>query len=139
MVSGALRVAAAKTVTDPSEPLVRFLFDGHFRKSDLTVKWQALKPQRDANKTSIFLTRSMEEAGVRALGAEVASERRQPLRGRTNFINQGVTDVGLLVELDPPPEQHACICGWPPPEDEPRVMEIAQQLAASCSKMKRPP
>lgn len=131
-------MAPPKTVTDLSEPLVRFLFDGHFRK-DMTVRWQAFKPSREDNKTSIFLTRDMLEEGVWALGAEVASAGTRQLKGRTDFQNRHVTAVGLFVELDPPPEQHACICGWPSVEDEPDVMRIAQDLAASSSKMKRPP
>lgn len=130
---------SSQRVTDPAEPLDRFLFDGHYRKSDMTVKWQALKPQRHDNKTSVYLTNRMSVAAIWALGAQVAVERNQPLRGRTRCPNRAVIIVGLFVELDPPPDNHACICGWPPVEDEPSVMEIAQELAASCSKVETPP
>jgi hypothetical protein len=124
-------VEPTKRVSDPAEPLVRYLFDGHIRKSDSSVKWQAFKPPAD-NKTSIYLTRDLQESAIWSLGTDVASERKQPLRGRADFTNGEVLETDVLtVELDPPPERHANIVGWPV-ENDGKVMSLAQHLAAAA-------
>lgn len=119
---------SSKSVADPEEPLVRYLFQGHYRK-DLTVKWQAFKPAREDNKTSVYLTRGLDDKAVWSLGADVAAERNQPLHGRADFKNEAVQRERLFVELDSPPDRHANIAGWPSPEDTEQVMLMAQGIA----------
>ena len=134
-------MAAVAKITDPTEPFVRFLFDGHYRKSDMTVKWQAFKPAPDDNRTSIYSPRGLAEAVVWAYGADVATQRGQQLKGRTDFSNLSIIEVnsGLFAEWDPPPQEHACIGGWPEPDDVPEVMALARDLAEQCSKVVPPP
>lgn len=118
---------------DNDELLARFiLFKSHIRRSDNTVRPEALIP---APRTQLSVTRhrGFTEEQIWGAGCEVARIRQTQvpgakLHGRVDVLAMDARSLDLLVDPDEPPANHANIGPWP--ADEAAQLNIAQKLLA---------
>ena len=119
------------------EKLARYiLFSGHFRRSDESVKPDALIPHP---RSALSVTRHLHtsEFELWSIGEDVAAARGR-LYGRADFGVEACTKQRLRVEPDPiipKNPNHANVTGWPP--DKPAQKIIAQEIAATASYVAR--
>lgn len=118
------------------ERLARFVFtERHIRKSDGTVKAEALAPFKHIE-MSVTRHRDLPQEQVWALGAKVAEARKLPLIGRADFLAVKAREQSLDVKPDEPPPNHANVSGWPP--DKPAQMIRALEIATSATYVANP-
>jgi hypothetical protein len=110
------------------EYLSRFIVDRNYFRANQTIKHQAFMPN-SAGKTSVCRISGITDNQIWEIAIEVARMRVKPLFGRADIRVFNVLSKSLLVvPTDPPPIRHADIVGWP--EDKPKRISIAQELAA---------
>lgn len=103
----------AKVLVDNAEQLARFvLTERHIRKSDGTVKAEALIPSPHAE-LSVTRHRDLTDEEIWTLGEKVAALRRKPLIGRADFLAADARQQKLDVKPDEPPHNHANVLDWP--------------------------
>lgn len=121
------------------ENLARFIFSRQeYRQSDFVVKPRAFMPPASL-KFSVTCHAQLEDEIIWQRGYEVADQRKQSLKGRTDLLAEHVRLNKLDVELAPVPNnpEHANIIGWPPSKESQQL--IALLLAQSASKVFQPP
>jgi len=97
----------------PGDPLARFIYSSsHFSRENKRVKHNAFMPAAD-NKTSVYRTKELNEAGTWNIGGEVAQARKQTLHARGDIVATDVSKAGLRVVPSEPPPRHANIEDWP--------------------------
>lgn len=110
------------------EYLSRFIVDKNYFRANHTIKHHAFMPNREG-KTSVCRISGITDNQIWEIALEVARMRVKPLFGRADIRVFNVLSKSLLVvPTDPPPIRHADIVGWP--EDKPKRISIAQELAA---------
>lgn len=118
----------------PEEQLARFLFDKKEIRSDGSLHWRALLPNRDGE-TSVSRIAGCEEGEILIMGFGVARARGQILIGRGEVLASSAYDLSLNIRADnDPASRHADIIGWP--EEKDRKQAIAIDLADKATAKK---
>lgn len=113
------------------EQLARFLFDKKEIRSDGSLHWRALLPNRDGE-TSVSRISGCSEGEILVMGFDVAKVRGQVLIGRGELLAASAYDLSLQVRSDQDSaSRHADIIGWP--EEKDRKQAIAIDLAEKAS------
>jgi hypothetical protein len=117
-----------------TEGLARFVFQSNHIRGDRSIKHNAFLPDL-RGETSVHRVDGLSHDEICDAGRAVAAEsnRKEP-KGWGSFLSGVAYDEGLTVRPDPPPERHAVLVGWPPDED-PRRLDIANELAARAGKL----
>ena len=117
------------------EHLARFAFSKrHFRRIDNTIKPEALLP---TPWTQLSVTRhlGLSPTQIWEVGCGIArvggAGRELTLYGRADILAQDARSLGLEVNPDEPPPNHANIEPWPP--EEAAQLILAQKLVARNS------
>jgi len=120
-------------VVNPKEPLSRYLMSRrHFWREKKAVKPVAFLPRDDNLRLSVFRIDGLTEGEIWEIGEEVvARPAHRNLHGRGDITASIVQTQGLHIDPDNNPRRHADITWWP--EDKPKRLEIAQELAASAT------
>lgn len=127
---------AAVPVAD-KEQLARFvLFEKHVRRSDGTIKADAILPFKHVE-LSVSRHRGLSDGEVWMLGRAVAGQRARPLVGRADFSALVARQQSLDVVPSEPPRNHANVVGWPP--EKPAQMIRALEIAARATFTATPP
>lgn len=118
---------------DPEELVARYLTSSkYFSRERKAVKSVAFLPRDDNLQLSVFRTEGLTEAEIWKIGEEnVARLTHRNLHGRGDITASIVQAQGLHIDPDDSPRRHANIIWWP--EDKPKRLEIAQELAASAT------
>ena len=114
-----------------SEDLTRYILNHHYIRSNKTVRWNALIPNRDGE-TSVYRITGISDTEIFEIGEMfVANLIGKPLLGRTDIGVLKIFKQRLNVRPEPSPHpRHANIYGWPDERPEQRL--IAMELAAEA-------
>lgn len=121
----------ADAPVDDGEKLARFILtERHIRKSDKTVKPEALIPSPHIE-LSVTRHRGFSDDEVWSSGNDVAIIRNRPLIGRADFNAADARQQKLDVKPDEPPRNHANIIGWPPEKSSQLALALEMSLRAT--------
>jgi len=109
-------------IPNPTDILARYIrFNSYIKKSKNTVKYSAFMPAND-NKTSVFNVTGLSDTEI----WEIGSSHINPMVGRADVNAEDITNEGLQLNPNEPPERHVDIIGWR--EDKSLNLLIAKQL-----------
>lgn len=100
------------------------------------VKAAAFLPEAPPRnlETSIQQIKGMSESTIWEVGRDVGNVSKRKLRARADITVGEITNVGLKVSPDPPPNTHAVIIGWPGYESgKSAQMIMANKLALAAT------
>ncbi len=120
------------------ETVARYLLHRNLYNSEKNiVRSTAFLPRDKQLEISVFRIYSLNENEIWNIGEkEVARPSRRKLRGRANILVENVCAQELKIVPDSKPNRHANIVNWP--DDKPKRLSIAQELAKRSSLVLKP-
>ncbi len=125
------------TPVSAAETVARYiLYHRWIRSSDNSTKPEAFIPHPYQE---LSVTRHIGLTGqeVWELGRDVAISQEKPLLGRADLQVETILKMGLSIEPDEPPQNHANIKGFPPGKSEQK--SIAIRIAVKARFVPSPP
>ena len=116
-------------LTDPQEPLSRFIFD-RSKISASRVKYSALLPRETSEEVSAYRISTLDDPAIGSLAKEyVEPGYGRATVGRGDFSVDSVHNAGLSADSAEPPPRHASIVGWPTDSAERKLsaMRLAER------------
>jgi hypothetical protein len=121
---------------DEQEILIRFVYDSKNIRSDGTIKHQEFMPRGDLNNLSVFHKFTSDEVEIWALSDSIRPDNKKGF-ARGEITVGSVQEIGLTIDFDNIPPNHANIESWPPSSEKDKQKSLAQELAAKAVALKR--
>lgn len=125
------------------ETVARFVFRSEHLRGDGRAKPRAFLPEMHPKTGEHELSVCRQDGCPEHRSWQIGNTCRRDvtLKGRADFASQAALDQKLLGFQAPEPDyaEHAVLVSWPPEDDKPRRLAIAQALADASVVHKPPP
>jgi hypothetical protein len=118
------------------EFLIRFVYDSKGIRQDGTIKPKEFLPHPKHNNLSVFKKFTSDESAIWNLSDEIRPDGKKGI-ARGEIKASTIAKIGLIVDFDNEPPNHANVEGWPPNSEKEKQLSLAQELALNATGFRR--